>query len=58
MLVCPFFNLQASLCNRSLVACSSPVDLVHGENKLESCLDNPYLLVFSWLASHGVCSFA
>jgi len=33
-------------------------NLVHGEPKLEICLDNQYVHVFSWLASHTVCSFA
>ena len=32
-------------------------NLVHGKTKLEICLDNPYVHVFSWLASHAVCSF-
>jgi len=33
-------------------------NLVHGELKLEICLDDQYVHVFSWPASHAVCSFA
>ena len=28
------------------------------KTKLEICLDNQYVHVFSWLASHAICSFA
>ena len=53
MLVCPFFNMQASLWSAALLQ-----NLAHGETKLEICLHHQYVHVLSWLASHAVCSFA